>query len=200
MHAPSPAAGHAPPRGWSHQRRVTWPQRMLFAAPVAAIAVCGALWIALHAKGGRGSPHTFFQSLALAETMLALLLRRREPTGAPAGILAVYLLFALDPLLLPAVLFALFTVAAVRDHRTTAIAAATTAAALAVMPYLRGDPVSFTGYSLPRLAAACAVVAAGAYLRARRGPAGWRTRAQHQAGEHGACEMPAGPGTPGGPG
>ena len=200
MHAPSPAAGHAPPRGWSHQRRVTWPQRMLFAAPVAAIAVCGALWIALHAKGVRGSPHTFFQSLALAETMLALLLRRREPTGAPAGILAVYLLFALDPLLLPAVLFALFTVAAVRDHRTTAIAAATTAAALAVMPYLRGDPVSFTGYSLPRLAAACAVVAAGAYLRARRGPAGWRTRAQHQAGEHGACEMPAGPGTPGGPG
>jgi len=200
MHAPSPAAGHAPPRGWSHQRRVTWPQRMLFAAPVAAIAVCGALWIALHAKGGRGSPHTFFQSLALAETMLALLLRRRKPTGALAGILAVYLLFALDPLLLPAVLFALFTVAAVRDHRTTAIAAATTAAALAVMPYLRGDPVSFTGYSLPRLAAACAVVAAGAYLRARRGPAGWRTRAQHQAGEHGACEMPAGPGTPGGPG
>jgi hypothetical protein len=173
---------------------------MLFAAPVAAIAVCGALWIALHAKGGRGSPHTFFQSLALAETMLALLLRRRKPTGALAGILAVYLLFALDPLLLPAVLFALFTVAAVRDHRTTAIAAATTAAALAVMPYLRGDPVSFTGYSLPRLAAACAVVAAGAYLRARRGPAGWRTRAQHQAGEHGACEMPAGPGTPGGPG
>ena len=200
MHAPSPAAGHAPPRGWSHQRRVTWPQRMLFAAPVAAIAVCGALWIALHANGGRGSPHTFFQSLALAETMLALLLRRRKPTGALAGILAVYLLFALDPLLLPAVLFALFTVAAVRDHRTTAIAAATTAAALAVMPYLRGDPVSFTGYSLPRLAAACAVVAAGAYLRARRGPAGWRTRAQHQAGEHGACEMPAGPGTPGGPG
>ena len=200
MHAPSPAAGHAPPRGWSHQRRVTWPQRMLFAAPVAAIAVCGALWIALHAKGGRGSPHTFFQSLALAETMLALLLRRREPTGAPAGILAVYLLFALDPLLLPAVLFALFTVAAVRDHRTTAIAGATTTAALAAMPYLRGDPASFTGYSLPRLAAACAVVAAGAYLRARRGPAGWRTRAQHQAGEHGACEMPAGPGTPGGPG
>ena len=201
MHTPSPAAGQTPPRrSWSRRRRLTWPQRMLFAAPVAAIAVYGALWIALHAKGGRGSPHTFFQSLALAETMLALLLRRREPTGAPAGILAVYLLFALDPLLLPAVLFALFTVAAVRDHRTTAIAAATTAAALAVMPYLRGDPVSFTGYSLPRLAAACGVVAAGTYLRTRREPAERRTRAQHRAGEHGACEMPAGPATSGGPG
>ena len=201
MPAPSPAAGHIPPRrGWSRQRRVTWPQRMLFAAPVAAIAVYGALWIALHAKGGRGSPHTFFQGLALAETTLALLLRKRKPAVALAGVLAAYLLFALDPLLLPAVLFALFTVAAARDHRTTAIAAATTTAALAAMPYLRGDPASFAGYSLPRLAAACAVVAAGTYLRTRREPAERRTRAQHRAGEHGACEMPAGPATPGGPG
>ena len=201
MHTPSPAGGHTPPRrGWSRQRGVTWPQMLLFAAPVVVIAVYGALWIALHAKGGRGSPHTFFQGLALAETTLALLLRKRKPAVALAGVLAAYLLFALDPLLLPAVLFALFTIAAARDHRTTAIAAATATAAFAAMPYLRGDPVSFTGYSLPRLAAACAVVAAGTYLRARRGPAGWRTRAQHQAGEHGACEMPAGPGTPGGPG
>jgi len=201
MHTPSPAGGHTPPRrGWSRQRGVTWPQMLLFAAPVVVIAVYGALWIALHAKGGRGSPHTFFQGLALAETTLALLLRRRKPTGALAGILAVYLLFALDPLLLPAVLFALFTVAAVRDYRTTAIAAATTMAALAVMPYLRGDPASFAGYSLPRLAAACAVVAAGTYLRTRLEPAGRQTRAQHRAGEHGACEMPAGPATPGGPG
>jgi hypothetical protein len=173
---------------------------MLSAAPVAAIAVYGALWIALHAKGGRGSSHTFFQGLALAETTLALLLRKRKPTGALAGILAVYLLFALDPLLLPAVLFALFTVAAARDHRTTALAAATTMAALAVMPYLHGDPVSFTGYSLPRLAAADAMVAAGTYLRTRREPARRRTRTQRRSGEHGACEVSAGPATPGRPG
>jgi hypothetical protein len=173
---------------------------MLFAAPVAAIAVYGALWIALHAGGGRGSTHTLWQCLALAETTLALLLRKRKPTVALTGILAVYLLFALDPLLLPAVLFALFTVAAVRDHRTTAIAGATTTAALAAMPYLHGDPVSFTWYSLPRLAAACCVVAAGTYLRTRREPGGRRTRAQHRAVEHGACEMSTGPGTPGGPG
>jgi hypothetical protein len=38
----------------------------------------------------------------------------RKPTGALAGILAAYLLLALDPLLLPGVLFALFTVAATR--------------------------------------------------------------------------------------
>ena len=186
--------------GVARGRPSTWRHRVLYTAPVVVIALYGAVWITLHAGSGRGSAHTLFQSLALAEATLALLLRRRKPVGALAGILAVYLLFALDPLLLPAVLFALFTVAAVRDYRTTAIAAATTMAALAVMPYLRGDPVSFTGYSLPRLAAACAVVAAGTYLRTRREPAGRRTRAQHRAGEHGACEMPAGPATPGGPG
>jgi len=94
----------------------------------------------------------------------------------------------------------LLTVAVARDHRTAAVAALATTAALAAMPYLHGDPVSFTGYSLPRLAAACGVVAAGTYLRTRREPAERRTRAQHRAGEHGACEMPAGPATSGGPG
>jgi hypothetical protein len=128
----------------------------------------GALWIALHAKGGRGSTHALFQSLALAETVVALLLRRRKPVGALAGILAVYMLFELDPLLLPAVLFALFTVATIRDHRTVAIAAAATAAGTALWPYIHGHAGSFAGYSLPRLAAAGVVVAAGMYLRERR--------------------------------
>jgi len=201
MRTPSPAGGHTPPRrGWSRQRGVARPQTMLFAAPVVVIAVYGALWIALHAGGGRGSTHTFFQCLALAETVLALLLRKRKPVGALAGILAAYLLFALDPLLLPAVLFALLTVAVARDHRTAAAAAAATTAALAAAPYLRGDAAGFAGYTLPRLAAACAVVAAGTYLRARREAAGLRTRAHHGAGEHGACQAPTGPGTPGSPG
>ena len=169
MHAPSPAAGHSPPRrGWSRQRRVTWSQRMLFAAPVAAIAVYGALWIALHAGGGRGSTHTLWQCLALAETTLALLLRKRKPTVALTGILAVYLLFALDPLLLPAVLFALLTVAVERDQRTAVIAAAAAAAATAVCPYIGGRAVSFAGYALPRLAAFGIAAAAGMYLRQRR--------------------------------
>jgi hypothetical protein len=139
-----------------------------YEAPVVVIALYGAIWIALHAGGGRGSTHTFFQSLALAETVVALLLRRRKPVGALAGILAVYLVFALDPLLLPAVLFALLTVAAGRDRRTAAVTGAVTAAALAASPYIHGDAASFAGYSLPRLAAAGGAVAAGMYLRARR--------------------------------
>ena len=143
-----------------------------YAAPVVVIAVCGAVWIALHAAGGRGSTHTLFQSLALAEATLALLLRARKPVIALAGILAVYLLFSLDPLLLPAVLFALLTVAARRDHRTTVIAACTTAAVIAAEPYIHGDTVSLAGYTLPRLAAAGVAAAVGLYLGSRRRPPG----------------------------
>ena len=155
MRTPGPAAG-------------SWLRMVLYTAPVVVIAGYGALWIALHAGGGRGFTHVFFQSLALAETVLALLLRRRKPVGAFAGILVVYALFSLDPLLLPAVLFALLTVAAERDHRTAAVAAAAAAAAIAVWPDIGRHAVSFAGHSLPRLAAAGAAVTAGMYLRARR--------------------------------
>jgi hypothetical protein len=165
MYPPSPA--RRPPSG-PDRPRPTWLRMVLYTAPVAAIAVYGALWIALHTGGGRGSAHTFFQSLALAETVLALLLRRRKPAGAFAGILVVYALFSLDPLLLPAVLFALLTVAAERDRRTAAVAAAATAAAVAVWPDIGRHAVSFAGHSLPRLAAAGVAVAAGMYLRALR--------------------------------
>ena len=161
MHTPRPAAGNTPP--WRHRpcrRWFTWP-RMLHAAPVAVTALYGALWIALHAGAGRDSAHTLWQSLALAEALLALLLRERKPVGALAGILAAYLLFALDPLLLPAVLFALFTVAATGHRRTMALAGAATVAAIAAMPYFHGDPVSLSSYILPRLAAAGIATAAG---------------------------------------
>ena len=154
--AGSTATGDAAARG----RSWTWRWLVRYAAPVVVIALYGALWIALHAGGGRGSTHTLFQSLALAEATVALLMRRRKPVGALAGILAVYALFSLDPLLLPALLFALLTVATERDKRT--------AAAIAVWPDVGRHAVSFVGYSLPRLAAAGAAVAAGMYLRERR--------------------------------
>ena len=146
MPIPSPAAGRSQPgRGRPRRPGVTWPRMVLHTAPVAVIAVYGALWIALHAGGGRGSTHTLFQSLALAESLLALLLRGRKPVGALAGILGVYLLFQLDPLLLPAVLLALLTVAVMRDRRAAAIAAVVTATAIAASPYLYRGAVSFAG-------------------------------------------------------
>ena len=55
---------------------------------------------------------------------IGLLLRRRTPVGALVGILVAYLAFELDPLLLPALLFALFTVATLREHRTVLLATA----------------------------------------------------------------------------
>ena len=169
MPATGPSAGSTATRDAAARGRSwTWPWLVPYAAPVVVIALYGALWIALHAGGGRGSTHTLFQSLALAEATLALLMRRRKPVGALAGILAVYALFSLDSLLLPAVLPALLTVATERDKRTAAVAAAATAVAIAVWPDIGRHAVSFVGYSLPRLAAAGAAVAAGMYLRERR--------------------------------
>jgi hypothetical protein len=80
---------------------------------------------------------------------LALLLRERKPVGALAGVLAAYLAFDLDPLLLPGVLFALLTVATIRHRHTLILAATATAAVIAAiragprcMPMARSQPVT----------------------------------------------------------
>ena len=142
--------------------------RVLYLAPVMAFAAYGAWWIAAHAGGGRAATHPLWQSLTLAEITVALLLRGRKPAGALAGILAAYLIFDLPWLTLPPMLFALVTVAAVRDHRTVTVAAAAVAAVITAGPYLHGDGDSFAGYTLPLLAAAGAAVAVGTYLRRAR--------------------------------
>src|SRR6266480_3457701 len=128
--------------------------RVLYLAPVVVIAACGAWWIAAHAEGGRAATHTLWQSLTLTEITVALLLRGHKPAGALAGILAAYLIFDLPWLTLPPMLFALLTVAAVRDRRTVALAAAAAAAVIAAGPYLHGGRGSFGGYTLALLAAA----------------------------------------------
>jgi hypothetical protein len=186
MHTPSPTAGSPtagslpPPAG--QPREPNWPRIILHAAPVVIITIYGALWITLHAGGGRSSAHTLWQSLALTETVIALLLRQRKPAGALAGVLAGYLAFDLDPLLLPAVLVALLTIAATRGRRTAAVAAAATATVIAAMPYLHGDPVSLPGYLVPRLTAAAIAAAAGTYLHERGKTTGLRARPGHPGG------------------
>ncbi len=82
MHTPNPAAGTTPLRRRRPRRRWFTRPRMIYMAPVAAAAGYGAWWIAAHAGGGRASAHTFWQSLALAETLLTLLLRDRKPATA----------------------------------------------------------------------------------------------------------------------
>jgi len=147
-----------------------------------SVAGYGAWWIAARTGGGRAATHTLWQSLTLTEVTVALLLRRRKPVGALVGILAAYLVFDLPWLTLPPLLFMLLTVAAVRDRRTAAAATAAVAAAIAAGSYLQRDPASLAGYSLPLLAAAVVLTAAGMYARARiNGPAGtsrpWRLTA-----------------------
>src|SRR5215831_16164125 len=113
--------------------------RVLYLAPVVAIAAYGAWWIAAHAGVGRTATHMLWQSLTLTEITVALLLRGRKPAAALAGILAAYLIFDLPWLSLPPMLFALLTVAAVRGPRTVTVAAAAAAAAITAGPYLHDD-------------------------------------------------------------
>ena len=69
-------------------------------APVLLVVAWGVAWIGFHALQHVGA-HTLFQTLALAESVIALLLRRRKPDGSLLGILIAYFAFQLDPLLLP---------------------------------------------------------------------------------------------------
>ncbi len=156
--------------------------RLFDTGPVVLVALYGAVWIALHASQGRGYTHTLFQSLALAENVVALLLRRRKPIGALAGILAVHTLVDLEPTTLLPVLLALLTVVTARERRAVATATVATVVVVVVvvvaMPYLHGDPVSFIGHSLSHLAAVAFAVTLGSYLRARQQIARLRDRAE----------------------
>jgi hypothetical protein len=135
--------------------------RLLYLAPVALVALYGGSWIALHASPGRGQVHTWFQGLALAENLIALLLRHRKPVGAFVSILAVYLIVDLDPTTLPPLLVALLTIATLGDRRTVALASAAAAVVVIAMPYVHSDQINFLGYGIPRLTAVGLAVALG---------------------------------------
>ena len=138
--------------------------------PVIVVMLLGGTWIAVHASAGRGQVHTVFQVLALAESAVALLLRRRKPVGALAGILVAYLLVDLDTILILPLLLALLTVAEMRGARTTAVACLLTAVTVVAMPLLHGDrtqPGLLAG-PVPHLLGVGLAVAVGAWLRARR--------------------------------
>jgi hypothetical protein len=138
--------------------------------PVIVVVLLGGIWITVHASAGRGQVHTAFQVLALAESAVALLLRRRKPVGALAGILVAYLLVDLDTILILPLLLALLTVAEMRGARTAAAAGLVTAVTVVAMPYLHGDraPVSPLAGPVPHLLAVGLAVALGSWLRARR--------------------------------
>jgi hypothetical protein len=126
-------------------------------APVLLVAAWGAAWIASHASQ-QAYVHTLFQTLALAESVIALLFRRRKPVGALIGILVAYFAFQLDPLLLPPLLIALFTVAAVGGRRTVLLATAATASAVAALPLTGRASIDLASYLLRLVGVAAAAV------------------------------------------
>ena len=132
-------------------------------APVLLVAAWGGAWIGFHASP-HAYVHSLFQTLALAESVIALLLRGRKPFGALVGILIAYLAFQLDPLLLPPLLIALFTVATLTERRAVllATAAATTVAAL---PLTGRASTDLAGYLLPRLLAVATAAAIGLWAQ-----------------------------------
>ena len=150
--------------------RMFSPRWVRAVAPVLPIVLFGVAWIALHASAGRAGAHTLFQSLALVECTIALVLRGRKPLGALASILVMYALADLDTILILPVLFAMATVADRREPRTAAAATLITASVVVAMPFLHGGPVSVLTGTLPHLAAVILAAGLGAWVRAHRHP------------------------------
>ena len=133
-------------------------------APVLVVAAWGVAWIGLHASQ-HAYVHSLFQTLALAESVIALLLRRRKPVGALVGILIAYLAFQLDPLLLPPLLIALFTVATFTERQTVLFATVATATTIAALPLTGRASIDLAGYLPPRLLAVGAAATIGVWAR-----------------------------------
>jgi hypothetical protein len=150
--------------GWI--KRLLTSHRFLDIAPVAVIALYGALWIALHASENRGFTHAIFQSLALIENTVALLFRRLKPMGALLSIVAVFAIVNLEATTLLPVLLALLTVAILSKPRTIVVAVTATILAVAwhAKDYLPGDPVRFIGYAVEHAVVMTFVVATGVFI------------------------------------
>jgi hypothetical protein len=133
-------------------------------APVLLVAAWGVAWIASHTSQ-HTVVHTLLQTLALTESVIALLLRRHKPGGALIGILVAYLFFQLDPLLLPPLLIALFTVATLTDRRTALLATAGATTAVAALPLTGRGSVDLAGYLLPRLLAVASAATIGLWAQ-----------------------------------
>jgi hypothetical protein len=155
--ASAPSLVEIPP---SPRRRVTVLVQDVL--PVALIVVVGILAIILGNGGGPRGSHVYWLSVVLAESALALLMRRRHPVGAFAGVTGAYVLFdALAVSLLP-ILLATATVARGAMRRRASVAGSIAALAVVVAPILHRDPFDVFQV-LPALLAIALAVLAGRY-------------------------------------
>jgi len=111
----------------------------LDAIPAALLVIVGAFAITFSAGGGTRSTHLFWLSLVLAENAFALLLRRRHPVAALAGVLATYFVFDFPPIALPALVVAMSTIAASGKRRVIGRAGAISALVVVAVPLLHRD-------------------------------------------------------------
>ncbi len=133
--------------------------------PVALIVIAGALTIALKATQSPRSSHAYWLTFVLAESAVALLLRKRHPTVALAGVLAAYLIFDFPAISAAPVLVALFTVAIVNSAAKTEAAAAVTAPLAIVATPLPQRGLANIAPPAFMLAAIVAVAGLGARIR-----------------------------------
>jgi hypothetical protein len=105
-------------------------QKVVDVAPVVAVVVVGALLIAFDSGAGLRGAHKIWLSIVLAESAVALLIRRRHPVGALAGVLATFVLFDAPAVSLLPLLVAFFTVVSSHRRRTGVAAAAVCVAAV----------------------------------------------------------------------
>jgi hypothetical protein len=139
--------------------------RLINLAPVAAVALIGLVAVTLTTSNAshRGG-HPIWLALVLTETTVAMLLRRRHPVGALAGVLVASLLFDVLSLVVAPALLALFTVAQRRSRATAVAAGALTAAVLVLTPAVHGDSTRPMLVAL-LVAAAALATAAGDHWR-----------------------------------
>ena len=139
-------------------------RRLLELAPAGVVAAAGSIAIALDTGQGTRSTHLFWLTLVLVETTVALLLRRRHPGAALAGIVVAYLVVDAPAVTTAPLLLALLTVATISGPRRTALAALTSAGAVIATPIVHGG-----SGGLVSLLTAVAVLAAAALGTFRRG-------------------------------
>ena len=111
-------------------------RRFLDLAPVGLVVVVGALTIALYATQGPRSTHVYWLTLVLAENAVALLLRRRHPTGALAGVLATFFAFDYPATMALPLALALLTVMTTATEQRAAAIGLVTAVVVVLIPIL----------------------------------------------------------------
>jgi len=135
------------------------PRTPLDVVPAALVLGAGALTIALSSSGGRHGAHPFWLAAVLAESVVAVLYRRRHALVSLAAVLGIYLLFDALALLLLPLFLVLIAIAASRTERVTFLAGVAATVVLVLVPALHGDPLDAFHVLLPLAVIALAVTA-----------------------------------------